>query len=207
MKEFETYLFDFDGTLVDSHDSLIHVFKGAYAVCGIDVDESIVRRLMRIPLWQGYEELKAPEDKKQEFGDAIIRLLNDEEILRKTKKYEEVEEVLISLHKKGKKLGIVTSNNRKHVHDVLTFINLDEKLFSVVVGNFETKKHKPDPDPIFKALELLDISKDNVCYVGDGLDDIRCAINAQVKPILLDRLDEYENEPYLIIKNLRELLK
>lgn len=207
MKEFDTYLFDFDGTLVDSHDSLVLVFQGAYKAVGVEVKEDYILRLMRIPLFQGYEELNAPVDKIDIFAEAIIKLLDDEEVLKLTHTYEEVKKVLLDLKSKGKKLGIVTSNNRKHVHEVLNFVGIDESIFSVVVGNNETNKHKPEPDPIYKALELLKINKDGVCYVGDGLDDMRCATNAGVEPILLDRLNEYENESYCVIKNLTELLK
>ena len=73
MKQYRTYLFDFDGTLVDSHDSLVKVFKDSYAVVGVDVPENVVLRLMRIPLKQGYEELNAPMDETsiKIFGDKM----------------------------------------------------------------------------------------------------------------------------------------
>ena len=210
MEEFDTYLFDFDGTLVDSHDSLVLVFKGAYSKVGIDVDEKWVLRLMRIPLFQGYEELNAPDDEESRkiFGNEIIRLLDDPEVLKATKTYSDVREVLKELYSRGKKLGIVTSNNAKHVREVLDFINLDKNMFSVIVGNQETKLHKPHPDPILKGLEILNESKERACYVGDGLDDMRSAVNADVTPILVDRRDEYNKEhSELIIKDLRGLLE
>ena len=206
MKEFDTYLFDFDGTLVDSQESLTKVFEGAYGVVGVKVDPNYVLRLMRIPLFQGYEELNAPKGREKEFGDEIIRLLDDEEILKLTKTYLEVKEVLRELKENNKTLGIVTSNNKKHVKEVLKFVELDDNLFSVIVGNQETRKHKPYPDPILKALEILNISKDKVCYVGDGMDDMRCAINAGVTPVLVDRLNEYNDESLETINNLNGLV-
>ncbi len=210
MKEFDTYLFDFDGTLVDSHDSLVLVFAGAYAKVGIEVPEKWVLRLMRIPLYQGYEELNAPDDEESRriFGEEIIRLLDDPEVLKATKTYSDVREVLKELHSRGKKLGIVTSNNARHVREVLDFIGLDKNMFSVIVGNQETKRHKPYPDPILKGLEILDEQKEKACYVGDGLDDMKSAINAEVTPILVDRRNEYNEEHSdLIIKDLKGLLE
>lgn len=205
MKEFDTYLFDFDGTLVDSRDSLELVFKGAYGAVGVDVPSDYILRLMRIPLPQGYEELHAPIEKIDLFAKEIIRLLDDEEVLRRTKSYPDTLNALLKLHKSGKTLGIVTSNNVKHVRDVLRFLNIDEKLFKIIVGNNETKRHKPFPDPILKGLELLNIGPDNACYVGDGMDDMRSAINAEVTPVLLDRRNEYDDLSYITIKNLEEL--
>lgn len=207
MQAYSTYLFDFDGTLVDSHDSLVKVFEDAYEVVGVKVPDGYCLRLMRIPLFQGYEELHAPndEDSKKRFGDMINKSLDSPEVLKLTKPYKDTLENLYRLKKEGKVLGIVTSNNVKHVRDVLGFLNIPEDLFSVIIGNGDTKKHKPNPDPIDKALERLHISKKGVCYVGDALQDRDTAINAKVGAVLLDRHHEYDNEKGEIIHSLSEL--
>ena len=208
INKFDTYLFDFDGTLVDTHESLYKVFLNAYRAVGVEITYEDVVFLMRVPLLEGYQKMGAPLDEEHVkiYCDEIIRLLDDEEVLSLSKTYDEVKEVLYTLHKEGKKLGIVTSNSRKHVGDVLRYIGLDESLFEVIVGNKETKKHKPNPDPILKTLEILNISNEGVCYVGDGMDDMRCAVNAHVGPIHLDRDGSQSESPYPQIKTLKELL-
>ena len=207
MKKYSTYLFDFDGTLVDSYDSLVKIFEGAYNSVGVSVPDGYVLRLMRIPLRQGYEELHGPsdEDSINLFASQITALLEDEPILRLTKQYGEVLDTLYRLKNEGATLGIVTSNDVEHVKKVLEFLNIPEDLFSVIVGSYDTKKHKPHPDPILKALERLNISKSGVCYVGDALADKLAAINAGVDDILLDRYHEYESEGGVKIKLLSEL--
>lgn len=208
MKSIETYLFDFDGTLVDSHDSLVEVFHGAYASIGVDVPDGYVLRLMRIPLIQGYEELGAPmnQEAMDIFEKNIRALLDEEYVLKLTKTYEDVIPMLNKLKSKGKQLGIVTSNNVKHVYDVLRFINIDKNLFDVVIGNDDTKKHKPNPEPIYKAMEILSLTdKSKICYVGDALDDKKAALNAGVTPVLLDRDGVYGNEDGIVISSLSEL--
>ncbi|MBQ6920669.1 MAG: HAD-IA family hydrolase [Bacilli bacterium] len=208
MKSIETYLFDFDGTLVDSHDSLVEVFHGAYASVGVDVPEGYVLRLMRIPLIQGYEELGAPmtDEAMKVFEKNIRALLDAEFVLKLTKSYEDVLPALIKLKNKGKQLGIVTSNNVKHVKDVLRFLNIDEKMFDVIIGNDDTEKHKPNPEPIYKAMELLSLTdKSKICYVGDALDDKKAALNAGVTAVLLDRADQYLDEDGIVITSLSEL--
>ena len=208
MQRYSTYLFDFDGTLVDSHDSLVKVFEDSYDAIGVKVPNGYVLRLMRIPLFQGYEELNAPKDdaSKKKFGDMINATLDAPEVLKLTKTYDDVLDTLYSLKAQGARLGIVTSNNVKHVKDVLHFVNMPEDLFEVIIGNGDTKIHKPNPDPIYKALERLGISKDGVCYVGDAIQDQQTAINAEVGAILLDRHHEYKNQPGVKIHSLTELL-
>ena len=206
MKQFDVYLFDFDGTIVDSKESLFLVFKIAYGEIGVEITEENVTRLMRVQLGQGYEELHAPKEKFGFFCDEIIRLLDDYEVLLKTKIYHDTLEALSSLYKQGKTLGIVTSNNRKHVGEVLRFLGINEDYFSVIIGNQETKKHKPNPDPILKALEVLNVPGDNVCYVGDGQDDMTCALASGVNPVLLDRIGEYKTESFVKIDSLIDLL-
>lgn len=208
MKKFKTYLFDFDGTLVDSHDSLVEVFEGAYASVGVKVPEGYVLRLMRIPLFQGYDELHGPKDEAsiKVFADHIISLLDEERVLKLTKSYKDTVESLTRLKAEGATLGIVSSNNIKHMNDVLDFLKIDKSLFSVIVGNDLTKKHKPNPDPIYKAMELLGISnKKEICYVGDALDDKKAALNAGVTPILVDRDRIYAHEGGIVINDLSVL--
>ena len=209
MKSFDTYLFDFDGTLVDSYESLVKVFSGAYSKVGVKVPEGYTLRLMRCPLYVGYQELNGPvdEESKKIFGDEIVRLLDDPDVLKATKTYEEVKEVLETLRKNGKTLGIVTSNSKKHVLEVLHFIGLDSSLFSVVIGNEATKRHKPYPDPILKGLELLGKNIEGCCYVGDAPDDMKSAVNAKVTPVLIDRNHEHGNLCEITIYSLDELIR
>ena len=209
MSDFRTYLFDFDGTLVDSYESLVLVFTGAYSKVGVKVPEGYTRRLMRCPLYVGYQELNGPDDEnsKKIFGDEIVRLLDDEEILKVTKAYSEVKEVLLELKRRSKTLGIVTSNSRKHVLEVLRFLDIDSGLFSLINGNEATKRHKPYADPILKGIEMLNKTKEEVCYVGDAPDDVRSALNAEITPILVDRNHEHGDLCELKISTLDELLK
>ena len=209
MKQYDLYLFDFDGTLVDTYESLTYVFGGSFEAVGVKISPNDVPQLMRSSLRAGYDTMGAPSDDEsyKEYVSMIIKLLDDEESIRLSKAYEEVKKVLHELKEKGAKLGIVTSNNKKHVMQVINHLDLGDHLFDVIIGNGEAKRTKPNPDPVLAALEALNFEKDRVCYVGDALDDMRCGASAGVSPILVDRYNEYPNEDYLKIKTLDELLK
>ena len=50
--------------------------------------------------------------------------------------------------------------------------------FDCLVGYDDTEKHKPNPDPIFKALECLKLDPCDALMVGDSPYDLLCGKNA-----------------------------
>ncbi len=61
--------------------------------------------------------------------------------------------------------------------------------FNKILGNGDTPKNKPAPDPVFKALNnaLYPINKENVWLIGDSKQDIDCALAANIHPILIGK--------------------
>ena len=209
MKQFQLYLFDFDGTLFDTLPSSKYVFKMAYQNIGISCNEEDVLSWTREPIPVSYARLGAPKEKFDSFMKDIDKYVNSKESVNLTGIYDDTYDTIIDLRMLEADLGIVTSNNIPHVRDVLRKFDMQKDFFTVLVGNQEAPNPKPSPEPILKALEMINYhgDKKDVCYVGDSLNDCLAAVNAGVTPILLDREDEYQNSPYLVIKSLSELLK
>jgi phosphoglycolate phosphatase-like HAD superfamily hydrolase len=49
-----------------------------------------------------------------------------------------------------------------------------------VIGYEDTAKHKPNPEPILKALEVFNAKKESTIYIGDHENDMIAAKNAGV---------------------------
>ena len=208
MQKFLVYLFDFDGTLFDSIRACKYVFKKAYANLNIEINEDDVVGWTREPLGVSYKRIGAPQEKFAKFFKDITDYVNSKEATELTDLYPETYDTVIDLRMAEADLAVVTSNTASHVRDVLKKFEMQKDFFSVIVGNQETNKVKPDPEPIFKALEMMNYHGDlkDVCYVGDALNDCLAAVNAGVVPVLVDRHDEYRDTSYLRIKSLAELL-
>ena len=208
MKQFLLYLFDFDGTLFDTLPSSEYVFKKAYENIGININVNDVIGWTREPIPDSYQRMGAPKEKFVSFMNDIEKYVNSQESVNLIEIYPDTYDTILDLKMVEADVGIVTSNNAPHVRDVLKKFDMQTGFFDVIVGNQEAPTPKPDPEPILKALKMIKYQgdKQEVCYVGDSINDCLAAVNAGIVPILLDRLDEYQDAPYLRIKSLKDLL-
>ena len=209
IKPYKVYLFDFDGTLFDTIKSSEYVFKEAYASIGVTIKDEDILGYTREPIPDAYKRLNAPEDKWDIFADNIVKLVNSDKSCELTYIYYDTYNTVIDLKTDEAILGIVTSNNVKHVKDILKKYNMEDIFFDVLVGNEEAPTPKPDPMPILVALKMLNYKGDlkDVVYVGDALNDIKAAKAAHIESILLDRDNHYpDSDEYIKIHSLNELL-
>ena len=122
-----------------------------------------------------------------------------------------VVEVLRELKEKDIKTAIVTSRLRRTTMEGIEKFDLHD-FFDTVVTMEDTKKHKPDAEPVFEALRRLDIEAEKAIMVGDSKFDIMCARNAGVKSVLVDwsvaaqAESGIENKADFKIRSLKELL-
>ena len=206
INQYDVFLFDFDGTLFDTLESSIYVFEEAYKNIGIKVNHDEVLGYTREPIPISYKRLLGSMDGYADFIKDIDRLVMSQKVVDMTEIYEDTARILKYLKDNGKIVGIVTSNAKIHVIDVLNKFGL-LSYFDVIVGNKEAPNPKPSPEPILKALELLNyVDKEKVVYIGDSLNDALASMNAGVNPILLDRLHEFNDyKQYKIINSLDEI--
>ena len=90
MKKYKVYLFDFDGTLFDTSKGLNYVFKEAFKVAGVKVEDKDIPYLSRVPLKESFDTLGGDYNKADEFVERIEEALDEEPAIKTTLKFPEL---------------------------------------------------------------------------------------------------------------------
>lgn len=204
MKEYDVYLFDFDGTLCDSGESLGPVFMHGFEAIGMSCKPEDALEYMHHSLKETADARGITEEQWIPFVEAIIEALDFEDSIKLITLFPETIEVIKELKARGKKLGIVSNNTVKHIKLVLDRFDLND-YFEVFSGSDVVSESKPSAEPILYALRKLGVKVGpNVVYVGDSLQDVTCGNNAHVDAILIKR--DGTGNGISVINNLKELL-
>jgi pyrophosphatase PpaX len=89
-------------------------------------------------------------------------------------------EVLQGLKEKGAKTGVVTSKGRPGTMRTVEFTGIAGYL-DVIVTAHDVEKHKPLPDPVFKAMDLLLAKAGETIFIGDSHFDLEAGKSAGVR--------------------------
>ncbi len=95
------------------------------------------------------------------------------------KHFQGISELLDTLVQFGYELGIVTSKTREEFKQDFEPFDIS-KYFATIICADDTVKHKPDPDPLFKYMEVSNASNNDLLYIGDSVYDRKCAESAKV---------------------------
>lgn len=95
-----------------------------------------------------------------------------------TRVFDGVYDVLVALRAQGSRLAVCTNKPLEPAQHVLRDMGLDG-FFDSVVGGDSLAVRKPDPEPLFLAMEDTDV--EDVLYVGDSEVDAETAARAGVR--------------------------
>ena len=169
---FPVVLFDLDGTVIDSGAIILASMRhAAREVLGVEVPDEQLMAAVGGPGLEAQMQALSPDraDELVTVYRAHNEPLHDELVC-----CAGMDEVLVQLKDEGRRLGIVTAKRRQTVELAFARIPI-EHLFETVVGGDETKKHKPDPEPLLLALERLGAAPRDAVYVGDAPFDVKAA--------------------------------
>lgn len=214
MRTFTTFIFDLDGTLIDTLPDLVVITNQALAAEGYpsrtrDEVLSYVGNGLRALMLQAVPEGTSEEDAVRALKrwKAIHREVGDPLAAH----YPHVEETLSQLRAKGCKLAVLSNKFDAGVHQVMDACL--PSMFDVMYGERPDIPRKPDPMGLFRIMDELGVTPEECAYVGDSPGDMKAARNAGVfaigAPWGYRNVEDFaaENaEPDLWIEDIRDLL-
>lgn len=95
--------------------------------------------------------------------------------------YEGLKEFIDELVDNDIPVCIVTSSPRSYCQKVLNYFEFNEKVQTICYH--DTKKHKPDAQPMEAAIKLMECDKDKVVSIGDDIKDIQSSQSAGITSV------------------------
>ena len=179
------FLFDLDGTLVDSAQDLLAatnrvLAEKGRAPLGLEAFRPIVSKGARAMLALAFPDLDA------DHRDLMVPELLEHyaaAIAGHSVAFDGIESLLQRIERAGLRWGIVTNKPEALARSVVHAMGWSERC-AVLIGGDTLVTKKPDPAQLLHACELLKTMPDRCVYVGDDERDVQAARAAGIASIV-----------------------
>jgi pyrophosphatase PpaX len=176
---FTTYLFDLDGTLLDSVALILASYRHTAMVHrGTAPDDDVWLAGLGTPLRTQLRQLS--EDPAEIV--AMVETYREHNLSHHdamVRPYDGIVETVRAMAARAE-LGLVTSKLHHGALRGLRTAGLEDA-FDVVVGADDVERHKPDPAPVLAALAGLDADPATAVFVGDSPHDMAAGRSAGIR--------------------------
>lgn len=179
-RRFRTFLFDLDGTLIDSIPLIMASFRHTMRThLGAVPDDTVWRAGFGTPLRPQLRKFARDDDHASRMVDTY-RAYADAHHDRLLKSYAGIDGALGALRGAGAQLAVVTSKTHALARRGLAGCGLNE-YFGVLIGADDVHEHKPHPAPVLAALDRLSADPADTVFIGDSPHDIEAGRAAGVR--------------------------
>lgn len=175
-----TFLFDLDGTLIDSIELILRSYRHTIKTHrGYEPPDDVWMKGLGTPLWVQFQEWSEDPAEIQTMVATYreYNLAHHDELVRP---YDGVVDAVRRIAAAGGTLGLVTSKMRGGALRGLKLAGIEDA-FTVIVGSDEVTHPKPHPEPVLKALGLLNAPAAGAVFIGDSRHDLECGRAAGVE--------------------------
>jgi HAD superfamily hydrolase (TIGR01549 family) len=149
-RHIKTFLFDWDGTLVDSAHLGLVAFEKTFDELGVPFEHDVYEATYSPNWYATYEALGLPKQLWQVADESWLRHYGEQSAAL----IEGVGETVLALRGKGYQLGVVTSGSRSRVcREVEQSVLRDA--FAVIICNEDIVNKKPDPEGLVLAIRSM----------------------------------------------------
>ena len=174
MKKYKAIIYDVDGTVLNTLNmnmySLIKIIKEE---TGEEWTFEQVLKFAAYPGMKVMEELNV-QDKEKTYA-RWVKYVNEYE--EGATLYEGFENVFQKFQEASIIQAVVSAKTTQQYQIDFVEKGLHQYMEVAILAD-DTKKHKPDSEPLLKCLEKLSLQVNEVIYIGDALSDYQSAKNA-----------------------------
>lgn len=181
-----TYIFDLDGTLINSLYDLADSMNAVLEQCGYPTFET-----ERYKYFVGNGTLKLVERTvpENERNEKRINELHDmfsaeynKRCVDKTKPYDGIVDLLKFLKSNGNTIAVASNKPDAFVKYIVGSI-FEKNIFDIIEGKKDGVPTKPAPDIVYNVMEKVGALKNDTVMIGDSNVDVETAHNAGIKCI------------------------
>ncbi|MBR5656793.1 MAG: HAD family hydrolase [Prevotella sp.] len=209
---YDTFIFDLDGTLLDTLTDLANSCN--YALRTFNMPERTVDEVRQF-VGNGVRRLMQraiPDGDANPLLEDVLKAFREHYMLHQldnTHPYPDVMQMLTELRKREAKLAVVS--NKFYNATTTLCQHFFNGIIDVAIGEREDIRKKPAPDTVNEALRQLNARRETAIYIGDSDVDIMTATNAGIPcaSVLWGFRDKeflMEHGATLLIANPMELL-
>jgi phosphoglycolate phosphatase len=168
---FDTLLFDLDGTLTDSTEGIVRCLEYALERMGFDIPED-TNKFLGPPLYRSFAEFCGMNEEQVNEAVRIFRERYSTVGLFENRVYEGVPEMLKRLRDGGKRIMVATSKPEVYAARIFDRFGLSQ--FFEIVGGANINGTRNDKDEVIEyVLEKAGISdRSSVLMIGDRRQDV-----------------------------------
>jgi phosphoglycolate phosphatase len=181
--QYNTVIFDLDGTLLNTLNDLAAAVNHALEECGyplrtIDEVQSFIGNGIDILMRRAIPS-ECTDEQWLEARDSF-KAYYTKHMLDKTTAYDGIMPLLHALKERGIKTAVVTNKNHDMANQMIPMF-FDDLIPCVIGTDLSKRERKPAPDGVFAAIDELGAGKENTIYVGDTEVDVATAHNSGLK--------------------------
>lgn len=180
-------IFDLDGTLTDTLESLVFSVNASLKEMGFSsISEEECRSFVGNGARYLMESaLKAAGDEgasRIEEGMQVYGRIFNQNCTYRVVPYEGIVSMLEAMKAQGIKLAVLSNKPHKQTVNVVETV-FGKEMFAYIQGQCDSIRRKPEPDGVFYLLDQLGVSKEECLYVGDSEVDVETGNRAGLKNI------------------------